>query len=454
MNLLDGQNLIKQKEFGKALKFFLRLEKDKIQNHKIFFFLGLIYFELNHFDKSSLYYHKFLDKEPKSEAGLLNLAILKQTIGELEKSKEIYFKLINLNKFNVRAYYGIYILDSNLFTHEFYKNINQIYKNNNLNLYDKGIIEFLFSKREKKIKNYKQEIEYLKNSHINIFNSNYSYNLSSQFYYKKIINYHFDKFKIKKEYKDDKNLKFEEIEPIYIVGLPRSGSTLIESILSSTKDHLISFGECHVVNMSILDQIGSDIYSSNYNNEKFEFKIDYGILGNTILNKYSEFSFSRNKKFIDKSLENFFNIEAIINIFPKAKFIHTYRNILDSIISIYQSMLPELSWVHNLDDIFNYVDSYLKVINHFKKKYSENIIDINLEKFTINSEEYTRKMFDFCNLKWSADVLKFYQRENLYSKTLSFNQIRSNISIYNEKKYKPYFYLLESHKKKYKWLNM
>ena len=454
MNFLEGKNLIKQKEFGKALKFFLNLETDNIKNHKIFFFLGLIYFELNEFDKSNLYYHKFLDKEPKSEVGLLNLAILKQTIGELEESKEIFLELINLNKFNVRAYYGIYILDPNLFTNEFYINIAQIYKNENLNHYDKGIIEFLLSKRKKKIENYKQEIEYLKNSHINIFNSNYSYNISSQFYYNKVINYHFNKFKIKEEYKEDNHLKFKEIKPIYIVGLPRSGSTLIESILSSTKDDVISFGECHVVNMSILDQVGSDIYSSNYDKEKFEFKIDYNILRNTILNKYSEFSFNRDKKFIDKSLENFFNIEAIIHIFPKAKFVHTYRNILDSIISIYQSMLPELSWVHNLDDIFIYVDSYLKVINHFKKKYPENIIDINLEKFTTNSEELTRKIFDFCNLKWSADVLKFYERENLYSKTLSFNQIRSNISTYNEKKYKPYFYLLESYKKKYKWLNI
>ena len=99
--------------------------------------------------------------------------------------------------------------------------------------------------------------------------------------------------------------------------MPRSGSTLIESILSSIKDDLISYGECHVVNMSILDQVGLDIYSSNYDNEKFEFKIDYDILRNTILNKYSEFSFNRNKKFIDKSLENFFNIEAIIHIFQK-----------------------------------------------------------------------------------------------------------------------------------------
>ena len=70
MNFLEGQNYIKKKEFRKALNFFLKLEKEKIQDDKIFFYLGIIYFEINEFEKSILYYEKYLDNLDLPERGV------------------------------------------------------------------------------------------------------------------------------------------------------------------------------------------------------------------------------------------------------------------------------------------------------------------------------------------------------------------------------------------------
>ena len=81
------------------------------------------------------------------------------------------------------------------------------------------------------------------------------------------------------------------------------------------------------------------------------------------------------------------------------------------------------------------------------------IMDIDLEEFTNNSEELTKKMFNFCQLTWSENTLNFYKRRDLYSKTLSFNQIRSKVSIYNNNKYQSYYSLLDKFKDKYDWLN-
>ena len=153
--------------------------------------------------------------------------------------------------------------------------------------------------------------------------------------------------------------------------------------------------------MSIIKQIAPKIYSEKFDNQKFKFIVNYKDLKNSILEKYSQFSEIKNKKFIDKSLENIFNIEFIKNIYPEAKFIHTFRNPLDSIISIYQSMLPDLSWTHTIEDIIVYMDNYYKVLKHFKSKYPEIIMDINLEEFTEKSEELTKKMFKFCGLTWN-----------------------------------------------------
>ena len=246
----------------------------------------------------------------------------------------------------------------------------------------------------------------------------------------------------------------ELVSPIFIIGLPRSGSTLIESILTSSEENLVSFGECHVFNMSIIKQIAPKIYSEKFDNQKFEFIINYKDLKNNILEKYSQFSVIKNKKFIDKSLENIFNIEFIKNIYPEAKFIHTFRNPLDSIISIYQSMLPDLSWTHSIEDIIIYMDNYYKVLKYFKSKYPDVIMDINLEEFTENTGDLTKKLFNFCELTWNKNILNFYMRKNLYSKTLSFNQIRSKVLKYNNKKYQPYFSLINKYKDKYEWLKL
>lgn len=453
MNFSIGQKLVKQKEFGKALNVFSYLEKTT-DDQGVLFYLGIIYFELNDYDKSILYYEKFLEKQPDSVNALYNLATVKQSIGEIQTAKNIYLQLMKLDIKNIRPYYGIFILDPNSLTSKHFNNISEIKKNTKLNLYDLGIANFILSKKEKKNKNYKNEIEYLKIFHSSIFNSNYSYNKSALFYYNKVINKFYDKIEIKTN--DEKSNDDKELSPIFIVGLPRSGSTLIESILKSSEEKLKSFGECNVVNKSILEQIGPKIYTKDFDINKFQFQIDKKNLKDSILKRYHEFNFDINNKqiFIDKSLENIFNIEIILNIFPKAKFIHTYRNPVDSILSIYQSMLPELSWVHTLEDILEYIDLYYKILSYLKNKYPEAIMDLNLEKFSEFSEKFTKEIYKFCNLNWNDDSLKFYKRDDLFSKTLSFMQIRNKISKYDDKKYNSYVFLLQKFKNKYKWLKV
>ena len=301
------------------------------------------------------------------------------------------------------------MLDVNFLNDDLFKRLYEISKDKKLNFYQKGIIDFLFSKKAKKDNENLKEIEFLKKSHKNFYNSNKAYNLSAQFYYNKVISKFFDKLNIEVKNKNNKEMDHELVNPIFIIGLPRSGSTLIESILTSSEENIVSFGECNVFNISIIDQIGPKIYSDKFDSKKFEFSINKEVLNKSILQKYSQFSEIKLEKFVDKSLENFFNIEFIKKIFPNAKFIHTFRNPLDSAISIYQSMLPDLSWTHNIEDILLYMDHYYKVLKYFKSKYPEIIMDIKLEEFTEKSEMITKKLFNFCELGWSENILNFYK---------------------------------------------
>ncbi len=455
MKLLLGQKLVAQKEYSKALKVFLNLKESNFINDEILFYLGLIYFELNNFDKSAYYYNKFLEKKPNSVKALYNIAFLKQSMGEIQAAKIIYNKLIEQDKNKVRPYYGLFTLNSNNLNDKEFNNIFKLKNNFEHSIFENGIINYLLSKKEKKNKRISKELEYLKESHNLIYNSKKVYNDSSQFYYNQIINKFYDKVKFLNSKKISIGDKFF---PIYIIGLPRSGSTLIEAILSSSDEKNInSLGECHVVNTSILEQIGPKIYKDDFDFNNFNFEINLNILSKSILDKYKNFNNGNklnNKVFIDKSLENFFNIDVILKIYPNAKFLHTFRNSLDSIISIYQSMLPELSWAHSIENITQYVNNYINVVNYYKNKYPDAIMDINLEKFTLNSEKISKEIYQFCGLNWNKEALNFYKRKNLKVKTLSFNQVRKKVSKYNEKKYSPYFHLLEKYKMKFNWLNI
>ncbi len=405
MDIKTGKKFVREKNYLEAEKIFLNLlNKDK-DLMLVNYFLGIIYFELQNYKKSKFHYESSLKFNPNSKEILINLAYLEQSYGNLEEAKDIYQKLLTLNPYYIETYYRIYLLNSDYLKEEYKSFFLEITNKENIILHERALANYLLSKIEKKKDEYKSEIDYLKKSHIDIFNSKKNYNLQSNYYYQEIISKKFEKIifsNIKK-----KNFNFEKSFPIFIVGLPRSGSTLVETILSDN-DKIKGLGENYVINMAVLNQISGKIFANNFDKKNFELSIDCPELESFVLKKFSNlFEFNENIRFVDKTLENFFNIDIILNLFPNAKFLHCFRNLNDAVIAIFQSLLPTLSWTHNLDDITNYIDDYLKIIKYFKKKYPDKIMDIKLENLTENNEKIGKKIFNFCNLDWSNKSLNF-----------------------------------------------
>ena len=452
MDLEIGKKLIQEKKFDQALSFFLNeLEKGN-KSLRLYFFLGFIYFELNQIQNSINYYKLALKLQPKSIDLILRLANANYVLGNFLSAKNLYLKVIKLNPYNPSGYYGLYLINPQNLTSKYIPKLIKI-KDKTLNLNENYLVEYLLSKIAKQKNDYEAELKHLKNYQKNCFKSKNDHNLQGLFYYSKVISQHFNKIKFNKNLSHDFELK--NISPIFIIGLPRSGSTLVESIISAAKDDIISLGETSIFNTSILNQIKYQIFQKNFEMEKYTLNIDVNELKKDVLNRYQNYLPKNNKKFffIDKSLENFFNIDSILKIFPKALFINTKRNFNDSTIAIYQAMLPDLPWTHSILDILDYTNNYIKIISFFKQKYSNQILTIDLEELTNNQEIYTKKIFEFCNLTWTPEILKFYKKKDLMVKTLSNTQIRGQISSYNQKKYKSYEKLLETFKDKYDWLN-
>jgi hypothetical protein len=301
---------------------------------------------------------------------------------------------------------------------------------------DKSLINFICSKYEK-TRNIENEIKYLSLAHKYQFDSNIEYNKRSTEYHTRLLKIHHDKINFLDKDKEFNHLS--DIKPIFIIGLPRSGSTLIESLLSRNSNSY-SYGESSIFDFAIFNQIKKNILVKDYDYKNFNLSFNKDIFLNNLENVYS---YSNKKNLIDKSLENFFYIDLIIKIFPKAKFIHTFRSKLDSLIAIYQSMLIYLPWTHSIDNISKYYLNYERTITHFKKKYSNKILDIKLEDFTTDPKTYSKIILKFCDIEASEDILSLNDSNSFISKTSSFFQIRQKIQNYSDNKYKPYYFLFK-----------
>jgi len=432
MSFEIGKKLINQKKYKKAFYIFSKLLEKNPNDFKANFHIGKCYYDLNNINKSVFFFQRSNKLKPNNPNIIFNLAVALQGVGKTKEAKKNYLKLILMNSKDIRAYYGLFVLDVKNITYEFYQNLQSIIKEKSLSLYEKGLINFIFSKLAKKDGKIKEEIDYLKLAHESCYESNLIYNKQSDHYYKEIISNHYNKFLFQNKFVEKSG--FNNQKHIFVIGLPRSGSSLVETIISHNAPNITTVGEFHGFNRSILEQVGRTLYSKN-----FEMIIDKKKFQDDLLERYDNFN---NKVYLDKSLENFFNIEIILEFFPNAKFIHTHRNYKDAVIGIYQAMLPELSWTHKIKNIVQYIEMYNKIINYFKNKYPEKILDVELSKLSNQKEVEAKKILEFCNINFSKKSLNFDKNDKLSSKTFSFLQVRNKIQKYEDNKYQPYYHLI------------
>ena len=433
-----GKILIQKKNFSKALDIFSnKLEKNS-NDLRANFQMGKIFYELNDLNKSYKFFKKCDEIQPKTPNVLFNLALILQSTGRIQDAKKKYLDLISINPKDIKSYYGLYALNIENITAEFYQNLIELNKDKKISIFERSLINFIFSKIEKKKENFKKEIDYLKLSHKQCYQANLILNNQSNFYYNNIISKNFSQINFSGEFKPI--TKFNESEHIFIIGLPRSGSSLVETIITHNNENIFSVGEFHGINTSILEQIGEVIYAKDFVSKDFKFEINRNKFQESLNEKYNHFE---KNIFLDKSLENFFNIEIILEFFPNSKFVHTYRCFKDAVVAIYQTMLPELSWTNNIENIIQYVKLYEKTIEYFKNKYPNKIIDVALNKLTDDKEYETMRILKFCEIDIKENYLNFEKNKKLYNKTNSFLQVRDKIKKYDNKKYQSYYHLLD-----------
>jgi hypothetical protein len=453
-------NLIKNVKFDKKIYFMLYeiyLKLNDIKNAKKYLINFLVYDNKNHIalnqlanlylkegaiKKSEENYLKAINIKKDYLIAITNLAVLYEGIGDKTNAEKYYLDGINLSPEYLSIYYNLNKINSSFIDKKKIEYISKVLKEEKLNPFNMAAGFFLLAESNRKKKKIKDEIKNLELAHKYAFQDKININQQSRNYWLNIIAKNYKTIEPQFEDKIPNNLK--NLEPIFIVGLPRSGSTVLEAILSSGKKKILNLGETNLINWSVITSP-----------KKTTSVLDTSLICNKLeiaLDNLGVFNL-KNNIFTEKSLENFFYIELILKIFPKAKFINTVRNTKDNIFAIFQQFLSNLSWTHSLEDILEYTNNYLTIIEFFKKKYPQKIFSVNLEELTLNKEKITKNVYEFCELEWDKKALEFYKRKDLFTSTASNIQIRSDLYSYDPNKYKAYQYLLKNFIDKYDWLN-
>ena len=231
----------------------------------------------------------------------------------------------------------------------------------------------------------------------------------------------------------------EAKDPIFILGLPRAGSTLIEQILAS---HSMIDGTLELPNiLSIAQSLrGDDIYGKlgNYPKSLESLTLDQR---ETLGKGYIEDTRMHRKDapmFTDKMPNNFRHIGLIHLIMPNAKIIDARRYSLDCCFSMFKQLFAQgQEFSYGLAEAGSYYNSYVKLMDHWDRVLPNKVLKVNNEDIIEDLEGQVRRMLEFLQLPYEEECISFYETDRSV-RTASSEQVRRPINKDGMERWKPY----------------
>jgi len=191
----------------------------------------------------------------------------------------------------------------------------------------------------------------------------------------------------------------ESNTPVFIVGMPRSGTTLTEQIISSHPD-IFGAGELHEISM--LDIEFGTLTTDNAKKQG-QWYVDQVTAKDKDANA---------QRVTDKMPGNYANLGKIVSILPNAKIIHCRRNPIDTCLSCYkQNFARGQYWSYDLEELADYYNMYLKLMEHWREHLGDRFIEIDYEETVSKTEEQARKLIDYIDMPWDDACLEPHKQK-------------------------------------------
>ena len=379
-------------------------------------------------------FEKIIKENPYNFSAMTSKGHAEKTLGKTDKAIESYKSAYKIKNDHGEAYFSL----SNLKTYKFSDKELDVMKNQlkrvDLTLKDKAYFHFALAQGCEAIGDYEEAFK-------NLDMGNKIKKEQSKYTIEKMNK----ELQAQIDVCDEKffeklgNGGHDANDPIFILGLPRAGSTLIEQILAS---HSMVDGTLELPNILSMAQSfrGDDIYGNLGNYPKtmrsltLEKREELGksFIDDTRIHRKNA------PRFTDKMPNNFRHIGLIHLILPNAKIIDARRYPLDCCFSMFKQLFAQgQEFTYGLAEAGNYYNSYVKLMNHWNKVLPNRILRVNNEDIIDDLEGQVKRMLDFLELPFEESCIKFYETDRSV-RTASSEQVRKPINKSGMDRWKPY----------------
>jgi len=383
--------------------------------------LGNLYLSMNKFLDAIDCYKKAIKINQKFVIAHHNLGLAYKAIGEFKSATKHLSEATNLNPYFYHSHKALsQIINYNKKTIHL-SELKKLYNDSKFNELGKMELSFALGKAFEDIGKFHEAFKLYNEANL-IRKKNINFSLKDE--KKEFIN-------IKKVFNREIFNRFSKFanlsdKVIFILGMPRSGTSLIEQIISSHSkvfgggelNFMIDLVKKHFKNGSVKTDFGNicNLKETELKNLAQEY------LDN--LNNISKDSF----RITDKLPINFKWIGLIKLILPNSKIIHCVRNSRDTCLSIFKINFPNpsLGYAYDLNDLTEFYNLYFDLMRYWKEILPNFIHDIEYEKIVKKPDREIRNLIKVCNLDWEDNCLKFYKNKRPI-KTASDTQARKRI---------------------------
>lgn len=387
--------------------------------------LGGIYVEMGEPEKAAQYFDKALSMNPDLSSALLGKGNLLVELGQADEAEKLLLRARedNTDHSRLAANFGLVQLRKVKKDDQSLQEL--IDANNRIEELPPSQVEYLnfalgkcyddISEHAKSFEHYKKGCE-LKRKRIN-----YNADEQTRFFDQLINFFNVDTIDSLRKFSNPSDL------PIFVLGMPRSGTTLTEQIIASHQD-VFGAGELRhfldLANTQVNSPSGVMVYPDNLKLLDSEKISGIAIEYLSRLRKHS----SDALHITDKMPGNFIALGLIHALLPNAKIIHVERNPFDTCLSCYTRLFQHgQSFSYDLTELGRYYADYRRLMEHWRTILPENaFLDVRYEDLVADTETQAKRIIEFCGMAWDANCLEFHKMERQV-RTASVTQVRQPI---------------------------
>jgi tetratricopeptide (TPR) repeat protein len=365
-------------------------------------------------------FRHLLKASPRNSQALVGIGGILSKQGKFEGAKEYFLKALQAEPTMIGARVGLIDIDPPGIEDSEVKKLESVYGGDSVSEEDKTGIAFCLAKTYEKDGQYRDGFSYLSDGN-RLKRSGYEYSLEEdRNFFGKIKDIFSKGF-----FQEHSGSGFDDKTPIFILGMPRSGTTLTEQIISS-HPQVYGAGELPDLRKIVLERCGGEEYESFPELIGRLGRNDIAQMGKDYISGLRERDNSA-ERITDKMPHNFLHVGMIHLMLPNAKIIHCKRDPIDNCLSIFkQNFVGSHKYAYEQSELGGYYLLYQELMQHWHEVLPGFMFDLQYEDMVADQEGMTRQLLEYCDLPWDDSCLQFHKSERVV-KTASYTQVRKKI---------------------------